>query len=251
MFERYRHLARLVMLTGDGDSGGTGTGGEGNPPQRRSSADVLTQYGGDAIRMADRVAELERENYRYREQKRDLTAENTALKATQTPEGAVVLTGDAVKAYEALAALGKPEEVKAALAERDTLKGEVTTVRRNETLRAVAEAEGADLAILRLAGANLDYVVKDVTEGDTARKRAFVKGEGNSETPLTDYAKANWAEVEGKLFTTGTGQQQQQQQGGGITMPRTPSGNGGKPASVAQSYVQSTYKGPPQPGARS
>lgn len=256
MFERYRRIGRVAYsAAGAGSGGGSGSGGAGEgggeQPQRRSSADVLQQYGGDAIRMADRVAELERENYRYREQKRDLTTEMTTLKGKQVPEGAVVLTGADVTAYEAYAALGKPDEVKARLTERDTLAAEVAATKREKSLAEVAEAAGWNPAPLKRIGADREYELRDATADGKAVKVPYIK-DGDTFKPLAEYAASEWSDVLPALQASGNGQSNGNGggQGGGVTYPAQRGGGGQQQsaAQVANNYVTSTYKGPPKRG---
>jgi hypothetical protein len=237
MFERNRHLARVCFEN------------EGGQGQRRSSADVLQQYGNDAIRMADRVAELERDNYRYREQKRDLTDRVKALEGKQVPEGAVVLTGDDAQSWQAFSALGKPDEVKAKLAERDTLATEVATTRRDGLLRDAAQAAGFKFSVLKdrvaLAG-DLPIEVREVDENGTKVNRAFVKPQGGGEKSLTDYAAEHWADYLPALTATGGGDGAGQQgNGAGQVFPRQHgSSNQSPPANAARQHIQSTYQIP-------
>lgn len=206
----------------------TTTTTEESTTQRRSSSDVLQQYGGDAIRMADRVAELERENYRYREQKRDLAAEVQALKGKQVPDGAVVLTGDDAQAWQAFSTLGKPDEVKTRLEERDSLAAEVAGVKRDQTLREVAEAAGYKFAVLRQLGGDREYELRDVTADGQTRKVPFVK-DGDTAKPLAEFAQGAWADFLPALQAGDTGRQGGQPGTGQVIPRQQGSRQGGAP----------------------
>jgi hypothetical protein len=241
---------RAYSAAGDGNGGGGGAGGGGGEqPQRRSSADVLQQYGNDAIRMADRVAELERDNYQLREQRRTLREEVTGLKGRQTPEGAVVLTGDDAKAWQAFSSLGKPDEVQAKLTERDTLAAEVAAAKKAETLRQVAEASGLNFAPLKRVGADHEYELRDATDADgKAVKVAYIKV-GDAFKPLAEHVDTEWADIKPALTATGgSGNGNGGTQGGGIAFPAQRGGHGQPQtnAQVAGSYMSSVYKGPPK-----
>lgn len=211
-------------------------GGGGNEPQRRSSADVLTQYGNDAVRMADRVAALEGENYRYREQRRELQDEVKALKANQRPENATILTGDDAKAYDAYKALGKPDELATIVAERDTLATEVTTAKRDGTLRDAAQRYGYDFDALRAHAGELALTAQEVEE-DGKRVTKYRAGEGTAQTDLAEWVAKQPAYV-GRALAVADGVRYPAQDGGGEH----------RPVNVAESYVTSTYKGPPKRG---
>lgn len=221
----------------------TGGGGGEVPPveppaTRRSSADVLTQYGNDAIRMADRVAELERENYTHREKRREAAERIKALEANQRPEGATILTGDEATAYNAYRELGKPDEIKSALAERETLSTEVATAKRDGTLRDAAQRYGYDFDALRgLAGdiALSSYEVDE--EGKKVTK--YRVGEGAEQAEMAEWVGKQPAYVQRALTTA-----EQTQRTGGVTYPpQQGSGGQGQPVGAGQSFVNNKYGG--------
>lgn len=210
----------------------TPNSGGGNEAQRRSSADVLTQYGNDAVRMADRVAALEGENYRYREQRRELQDEVKALKANQRPEGATILTGDEATAYDAYKALGKPAEIKTRLDERDTLATEVTTAKRDGTLRDAAQRYGYDYDALRAHSGDLALTAQEVEE-DGKRVTKYRAGEGTAQTDLAEWVAKQPAYVGRALAVADT---QQGQQAGGVRYPAQGSGEH-RPASTLDDFI--------------
>lgn len=220
----------------------------GTEPQRRSSADVLTQYGNDAVRMADRVATLEGENYRYREQRRELQDEVKALKANQKPEGAVILTGDEATAYGAYRELGKPDEIKTWLDERQSLSTQVATAQRDGTLRDAAGAAGFKFAVLKDRAGDLPIEIREVEVEGKKVNRAFVKPEGGQEAELTAYAEQHWGDYLPALQATEQGSGQRSQ-GNGVAFPAQQSSQAQRQVTgpqVAGNYVTSTYQGPPK-----
>ncbi len=198
----------------------TPNSGAGNEVQRRSSADVLTQYGNDAVRMADRVATLEGENYRYREQRRELQDEVKALKANQRPEGATILTGDEATAYDAYKALGKPAEIKTRLDERDTLATEVTTAKRDGTLRDAAQRYGYDYEALRAHSGDLPLTPYEVQEDGKAVTKYRI-GAGDQQADVAEWVGKQPAYVARALAVTTGGQGQQSS---GVRYPAQGSG---------------------------
>lgn len=232
--------ARTMLAPDEGTSEGGGNNGGGTNEGQRNSADVLQQYGNDAVRMADRVAQLEGENYRYREQRRELQDEIKALKGNQRPEGAVILTDADAAAYEAYKAFGKPDEVKSRLAERETLATEVATAKRDGTLRDAAQRYGYDYEALRAHTGDLPLAPYEADEdGKTVTKYRI--GAGNEQTDMAEWVGKQPAYV-GRALAVVTGATGQQgQQAGGIRYPAQGSGEPPKPTDAATSYLNRTY----------
>ena len=218
--------------------------GSGN--QRTKPSDLLTQYNGDAARMAERLADVLNDNFKGREKNRTLEAENERLKANQKPEGAVVLTGDDVKAYEAYTALGKPDEIKAKLGERDTFEGELTGLKRDATLRDVAQEAGFAFPVLKRLGADREYEIRDEQRDGKPVKRPYIK-DGDTFKPLDEYAAqdAEWAPFLPSLrpteAATGTTARSYPTQ--------APAGSGTAPSNAGVGYIQQKYAPRRQAGA--
>jgi len=221
--------------------------GGGETP-RRSSADVLTQYGNDAVRMADRVAALEGENYRYREQRRELQDEVKALKANQKPEGATILTGDDATAYAAYTALGKPDELATIKAERDSLSTEVATAKRDGTLRDAAQRYGYDFDALRGLAGDIALSSYEVDEAGTKVTKYRV-GAGNEQSEMAEWVGKQPAYMQRALAVSDTGSGAQTQ---GVAFPAmqgsTTQSAAKNEAQVAADYMANKYKGPPKRG---
>jgi hypothetical protein len=245
MFERLRHLGLLCFETP-----GEGAGGAGGQ-QRLTAAELLARYGASPERLAEKLEQAYTDNFSLRDKNRGLTTEVETLTKAKVPEGATVLTGTQAQAWQAFSELGKPDEVKAKLAERDTLATEVTTIKRNETLREVAEAAGWNPAPLRRIGAEREYELREQTADGKTTKVPFIK-DGDTFKPLAEYAASEWADIIPALEANrgggngygggggnGTGQ--------GVVYPRQGAGNG-QPANPGMSYLTSAYKGPPQRG---
>lgn len=124
----------------------------------------------------------------------DLESDNFELRnnedESQLPEGAVVLTADQVKAWEAYQVLGKPEEISQKLKDGETAIVERDGLKRSQTLGEVASAMGWNQKAL-------EEIVKDkpltfsVTEKD-GKKSVLVKDQSGKETALDEYAKSTW-----------------------------------------------------------
>lgn len=145
------------------------------------------------MRLLEKQAELLADNSQLREQRRTLRLEVTDLKAKVPAADARMLTPDEAAAYDAFDALGlKPADITAAIAERDTVKADLTTVRHNETIRGAAEAHGYKAAALAKLPSlrDRDIDIEDVTVDGKATKRAFVTVEGKK-TALPDYIQTH------------------------------------------------------------
>jgi hypothetical protein len=145
---------------------------------------------------AERAIEvIAAENRKMRRQRKE-------LQGKVPKEGDIVLSGTNAEKWKALAEYD-PADVKNQLAERETLAKEVAQGKREKAIAAAAKAAGYNAAVLgRLAGKDLQFEVTG--EGD--KQVATVKGADGKVIPLTEYAKANWAEFASALSVTGTRQ---------------------------------------------
>lgn len=196
-------LLGMTMLF-EADSGG-GSGGNDDPPAPRNApSEVINRYGNDTIRMAEKVSELERDNYKLREQRRSLQAENETFKGKVPGEGALVLSKEQVKLWDEYNAFGKPEEVKTALESGKSAIAERDGFTRTATIDSAAKAAHFKPGLLKMLGRDLNIEVRETElqkEDGTTEKRpaAFVKLKDSagveSETPLRDYFKAQGDDV--------------------------------------------------------
>ena len=129
-----------------------------------------------------------------REKNRQLREENEALKKRVPAEGAVVLSTEDAKAWEAFAALKlKPEDVSQAIKERDEATGKLKELSRNEQLRAAARAMGLNADALFTLLNLSQVIIKDAAEGEKMVKRAFVKTEAGEQVyRTTANGSARW-----------------------------------------------------------
>jgi hypothetical protein len=143
------HVRARFLLTEQGSEGnGPTTTAEGSakvPDLNAVAASLIAKHGSEpeALRV------VLNENHKYRDRLRDATSR-------LPPEGALVLTGDDAKAYDAYRSLGKPEDLRKAVRERDEFSGKVSGYERRESIAAHALKAGvpADKLALfaRLAG---------------------------------------------------------------------------------------------------
>lgn len=162
-------------------------------PDLKEAAKTLVEKHGDANAA---VVTLLNENYKSRDTIRD-------LKAKVPAEGAVVLTGDDVKAWQKYNALGKPSDLEKGLNEGNKAKTTVAGYRKAEHNAKVAEVAGFKPTVLATLAKDLDIEIRDAVDKDgkpvkdkagNVVREAVVKGEGDTVTPLAKYAETNWAD---------------------------------------------------------
>lgn len=178
---------------GNGDGNGGGNGG-GNAAQGGDHdkvvdlakiADALTKKHGtpDSALMV-----LLNDNHAAREKNRE-------------KESRIGQLEDELKKLAPYRDLGEVSEIRKALGERDSYRTEVEGFRRAKLMADVAEVPGLNwnAKVLRDL-ADRDRLEVEITEGKEKGKDgkavrvAIVKGEGDSATPLAEYAEQHWAE---------------------------------------------------------
>lgn len=159
MFIRGIYIPKSICLFFEGEAGGGGGGGDNKPPIPDASADLtrrLAAAEGSASVVAQQLAN---ENYQLRVSERNkadeitrLKAEttelNTKLTAAKTPEGSMVLTKEEGVIWEALKAMGKPEDIKAKLDSVPALEKKIADAERLTVVSRAAEAEGYEVEVL-------------------------------------------------------------------------------------------------------
>lgn len=163
---------------------------QGGSSAKTRASDVLEQYGRDALRLAEKLADVQSDNYRLREERRTLKQQLVDTSGKVPGEGAKVLTKDEADAYSAYVALGTPETVKSALEGVQTTTAELTGLKRERAIRAAAEAVGYKASVLTTLAGDLDIQTKAGKDGSPL---VYVVKDGN-EIALTDYAAKEWAD---------------------------------------------------------
>lgn len=213
-----RFFDRGIFFAPEGDQGTTPPPVASDPVVAMTTAfkSLSEQRGGTepaALFLMQRYAQLEQQI--------------ETLKAKQIPNGAIVLTGDQVALWEALKSY-KPDDVAAALQERDTLKSQIATVEREKLITRAAEAAGYKASVLAKLP---DLPAIEVTEKDGKPVADVVKD--GARTPLADYVTANYADFLPSLQQ----QSQQSPQPTGIPFPNQTgrSSNGGD---IVANFIQ-------------
>lgn len=187
----------------EGEGSGGGGGSNPEPPARTTTSDVLGRYSGDAIRMAERLSQLENDNYKLREKNREVRTEADGYKAKLPGEGSVILTAEQAKAWEVYQKLGKPEDVT-----RDLDAGRAAITKSVEyERREVLDKAATDLnfkpGLLKtlLQGKTVERREVDVQQQDGTTKKEpqyFFVSEANgqkTEKPLREYFKEQGDDV--------------------------------------------------------
>lgn len=133
-------------------------------------------------------------------------AELESAKASGLPRGHVAVSAADKARLDAFNALNlKPEEIQAAVSDRDRYQGEAEGLKREKSLRALAHAEGANFdALLTLVEKDgLTPVLKEVDDKGKKVQRGFFVRKGDDgkdvETPYTEYRDAHWKVFESSL----------------------------------------------------
>ena len=157
---------------------------------------LLTRHNNDAMAV---VSVLYHDNYQLRD-------DNRILKGKVPAEGALVLTGDDAKAWTDYQQLGKPDDLRKTISDKDRLQGELGTLQRDGVLRDVADAASYKFNVLKdldtNAKAKLSYTIKEIEQDGKKVKAVFVQPEGGQEQALEAYATATWADYLPALRTT-------------------------------------------------
>lgn len=190
-------LIRTHNFLSDDDGGGNG-GGEPAGGKVRAS-ELRQQLGANVdeqalMRLLEKQAELLSDNSQLREQRRTLRQEVTDLKGKQAPEGARILLADEAPLWDAYTALGKPDDIKRGLEERQASAERLAQRDRQDAIAQAAEAAGYKAGVLaQLAGAQ-PITVKDEGKDKDRKAVAYIADAEGKEHRLTDYAEKHWTD---------------------------------------------------------
>ncbi|MCB2129662.1 MAG: hypothetical protein KDE03_11425 [Rhodobacteraceae bacterium] len=180
------------------------------------------------------------ENLKYRDKLRDLKRDLEAAKAGAVPDGAVVLSGDDLKAYEALKALGDAKSIGEAIEAGKAAQTELGAYRRADKRAKAARVAKANPDIL--ATLDRDGIEYDVEgDGDDAKAIIVTKdGETDVRTPFWEFVGATWPALRTALAQDGTPAAPAPRfPAQPVLSPRTPAG----PASVVDIIKRKRQKG--------
>jgi hypothetical protein len=215
------------------DGGGASSDEDDDPDERVRSEDIINR----SSNAQDTIARLGRELDRNETRRFNLRTERRTLRdqvaAAALPNGARVLTKDEAAAYDAYTALGKPDELRQAIAEREATTTELATLRRKQSLHDVQAITGYDPDVLGEIGPNWQSTTKDEQADGQPVKVVYVK-EGDAEQRIEQHPKVQkylGALKPATAQPTGTGYVTQS------------TGDKQPPQNAAQAYINQRYKG--------
>ena len=152
---------------------------------------LLDKANGDAMALA---ADLYADNHRWREANRQLKGQVETLEKSLPPDGSVVLSKADSERWEAYKTLGKPDDLRTALTERDSLKSDLARSQRDERMRKAFKAAEEDVDFWRpLLLPEVDFETKTETKDGQQVEASFVivkTGDSSDSKPLSEYLKA-------------------------------------------------------------
>lgn len=175
-------LIRYLHPLYEEDDGAKPQGGQAKP------SDVLEQYGRDALRLAEKLADVQSDNYRLREERRNLKKDLDEARSKIPAEGSTFLTPEDAELLAEYRSFGTPDAIKKTLDDAGISTAELSRLRRAEQLRTVAEAAGYKASVLATLAGDLHFDVRPVKDG----KPVVVVVKDGQETALEDYAKEAW-----------------------------------------------------------
>jgi hypothetical protein len=152
-------------------------------------SEVLEQYGRDALRLAEKLADVQADNYRLREERRNLKAQLTEAQGKAPAEGSRVISKEEADELTAYLALGKPSAIKQAMDANGEATAKLAKLEKSERLRTAADAVGYKPSVLSTLAADLDIQV----EAKDGKPLVYVVKDGEK-TALTDYAAKEWGD---------------------------------------------------------
>ena len=116
------------------------------------------------------------------------------MKGQLPPEGSAVLSKADAEKWVAYSALGKVDDLKTAMNERDSFRSDLSGRDRRDSNRSAADAAGYRPGVLeKLLPADAVTSVRDVQVDGKAVRTAFIKI-GDSERPLAEWATSEHAD---------------------------------------------------------
>lgn len=163
---------------------------QGGSSGKTRASDVLEQYGRDAIRLAEKLADVQSDNYRLRDERRTLKQQLTEAMGKVPADGMRVLSKDEAAAYDEYTKLGTAADIRAAIDTKTTAEQELSGLKREKALAKAADAAGFKSSVLTALAGDLDIQTK---AGKDGKSYAVVVTDG-TETALADYAAQAWGD---------------------------------------------------------
>lgn len=212
-------FSRFILFSfadGDVSGGGSPSPPPASPPPVDNTAAINGLIERHDKDMRAVIQTLFQENYGYREKIRELKDANKTLKESQPKGDQAVLSKEDATLLESYKALGTPDELTTQATTLQTTNKELTTLKKESTLRDAASAHGYKFAVLRTLAGELDLEIKqEEVEVDGKKEMkavAYVK-DGDNAVKLSDYADSHWQDFKPSLTDTPAESQPAQQAG--------------------------------------
>ena len=221
-------MARPWILFNEDDGQGGGSPDPGDPPAVPAGIQgIIDRNAGDAIAA---INQLMAENARLRQQRQD-------LRQRVPRDGQTVLDAEQAATWAAISEAGitadRLAELQQAATERDQLRTERDDLARRQTIADAAALAGYRPSVLERLAA--DVQIEIAGEGD--ERIAYVM-DGDTRTPLADYAGQTWADFIPALTITDAGRA-----GNGTPYPPQGSGRAPQPQRAAVATLTKLYSG--------
>jgi len=165
----------------------------------KSASDVVASLTGKHGSAETALAKVIEENFKLREQRRE-------LKAKAAPEGAVILQGEEASLWKTYRELGKPDEIRTALQDRDQIKATLAKQTRDSNVSEAGKIHGFDSdALLDLWGTDDIEITQTTGKDGKSAKQASVKGADGKLVPFPDFIAQKWPKLAAKLKADSTG----------------------------------------------
>lgn len=203
-------LKRWLPLM-DADRGSSGSGGEDDESKRKPSQ-VLEDVGTDPNKLARKIADLEYDNWKYRQRERPALEQQIETLKSQT------LSDTDRTLFEAYKALGTPDDLQTIKIERDTLATENRQHQRAATIQRIATDQQLDAE--KLGALLTDDLTLEVTETEQDGKKVAngVIVQGDQKLTLLEHPRIKPFADTLKVEPSGT---QYVRQTGGSGTPKT------------------------------
>lgn len=165
----------------DLDQGGGTGGGSGSNAQ-------VTALQQQVAKLNAQIDTLQGENFKLREERRDLRTQIGELSKSAPKEGEIVLPKTDAELWQSYQGIGKPDDLSKAMTE-------LAKLRRDVLVRDVAGVHGYQSQVLgTLLPANAQVELRGVKDEETGKTAqvAYLKLPDGQEQPITDYAEKNW-----------------------------------------------------------
>ena len=140
------------------------------------------------------IGQLYGENYRQRDQIRQLKDQVQHLTSQVPAEGSAVLTAEEAALVAKYQELGEVEELARLLQQRGEFETENTTLKRAMTMRDVVEATNYKRSVLEQIGGDWNYTIKEEDRDGGTQTIVYVTDHDGHQVELSTYLAQHYAD---------------------------------------------------------